>query len=46
MIAVYRNKPMPKIIWNVGGQEKQRGKKRSGVCLKNGNKAQTGRKEL
>ena len=37
---------MPKIIWKVGGQEKQRRKKRSGECPENGNKAQSDRKEL
>ena len=35
---------MPKIIRKVGGQEKQKRKKRSGECPENGNKAQSGRK--
>jgi len=37
---------MPKIIWKVGGQETHERKKRSGECLENGNKAQSGRKGL
>ena len=36
---------MPRIIWNVGGQEKQRRKKRSGECLENGNRIRSGWKE-
>ena len=36
---------MPRIIWNVGGQEKQKRKKRSGECPENGNRIQSGWKE-
>ena len=33
---------MPKIIWNVGGQEKQKRKERSGDGPEDGNKTQSG----